>query len=495
MLTSWSEVSTPPELSMASVLSLPPPRANSMRPRWVSPRLAPSPTTRQRSSRASTRTPSLSRSPASASPSSLALTKVPMPPNQSRSTSARSRARSSSSGATLPRRMPKRARTSGDSAIGLGAAREDPAAGGDQRRVVVAPRGAGQREQPPALGERRRRIGVGVDEDVLVVEGADQAEVRGEQHAVAEDVARHVADADDGDLLALDVDAQLAEVPLDRLPGAPGGDPHRLVVVARRAAGGEGVAQPEAVLGGDRVGEVGEGRRPLVGGDHQVGVVVVVAHQVGRRHHRLAAQVVGEVEEAADHRLVALDGLALQLLAPAPGRRPLDDEAALGAHRDDHRVLDHLRLHQPQHLGAEVLRPVRPADAAAGHLAAAQVDRLGARRVDEDLVERLGQRQALDRPRVELERQVGLGAAVGLGGGGAAGNSWCAGSSGSGCGSGGGCGPRRGPPTAVERLAELGVAAAAAVAAPPRPGGRSARWNSSSSRRVGRGLRANAWAV
>ena len=51
-----------------------------------------------------------------------------------------------------------------------------------------------------------------------------------------------------GEVLGLGVDAQLAEVPLDRLPGAAGGDAHRLVVVADRAAGGERVAEPEAVV-------------------------------------------------------------------------------------------------------------------------------------------------------------------------------------------------------------------------------------------------------
>ena len=66
MLTSWSEQSTPAELSIASVLILPPARANSMRPRWVSPRLPPSPTTLTRSSLPSTRTASLALSPASA---------------------------------------------------------------------------------------------------------------------------------------------------------------------------------------------------------------------------------------------------------------------------------------------------------------------------------------------------------------------------------------------------------------------------------------------
>ncbi len=46
----------------------------------------------------------------------------------------------------------------------------------------------------------------------------------------------------------LDVDAELAEVALDRLPGAARGDAHLLVVVAGRAARGEGVVEPEAVV-------------------------------------------------------------------------------------------------------------------------------------------------------------------------------------------------------------------------------------------------------
>src|SRR5215212_8796445 len=60
--TSWSEQSTPAELSMKSALMWPPPAANSTRARRVKPRLPPSPTTRQRRSRASTRMASLERS-------------------------------------------------------------------------------------------------------------------------------------------------------------------------------------------------------------------------------------------------------------------------------------------------------------------------------------------------------------------------------------------------------------------------------------------------
>ena len=42
MLTSWSEVSTPAELSMKSVLTSPPARAYSILAAWVRPRLPPS---------------------------------------------------------------------------------------------------------------------------------------------------------------------------------------------------------------------------------------------------------------------------------------------------------------------------------------------------------------------------------------------------------------------------------------------------------------------
>ena len=67
-------------------------------------------------------------------------------------------------------------------------------------RVVVGPRGARQLEQPPALGEAGRRVGVRVEEHVAVVEGGDEPDVRRQQHAVAEHVAGHVADPHDGEV-------------------------------------------------------------------------------------------------------------------------------------------------------------------------------------------------------------------------------------------------------------------------------------------------------
>ena len=122
------------------------------------------------------------------------------------------------------------------------------------------------------------------------------------------------------------------------------------------------------------------------------------------RDHLAGDDVVGQVEQAGEEGAVALDRLALERVAL--GRRLLDHEAALRADRDDQRVLDHLRLHQPQHLGAEVLRAVRPAQAAAGHPSAAQVHGLHLRRVDEHLELRPRLRQQLDRVGVELERQA-----------------------------------------------------------------------------------------
>ena len=162
--------------------------------------------------------------------------------------------------------------------------REDAAAGRDQRRVVVRPGRARQLEEPLALGEARRRIRIRVEEDVPVVERADQLDVTGEQHAVAEHVAGHVANPDNSEVGGLDVGPQLAEVALDRLPGAARRDRHLLVVVAGGAAGGERVAEPEAVLDRDCVRDVREGRRALVGGDDEVRVVLVMANDVRRRH-------------------------------------------------------------------------------------------------------------------------------------------------------------------------------------------------------------------
>ena len=80
----------------------------------------------------------------------------------------------------------------------------------------------------------------------------------------------------------------------------------------------------------------------------------------------------------------------------------------------DHGVLDELGAHEAQHLRAEVLRPVRPADAAARDRREAQMDRLHARRVDPDLAERARLRRRLHGLAVELEGERGRPPAVGV---------------------------------------------------------------------------------
>ena len=205
-----------------------------------------------------------------------------------------------------------------------------------------------------------------------------------------------------------DIDVHLAEVALDRFPGAARGDAHLLVVVAGRAAGGEGVAEPEAVVLGNLVGDVGEGGGALVGGDHEIGIVVVVAHDVvGRDHALVAAEIVGEVEQRRDEQLVGRGAFRLHRLARALGQE-FRHEAALGADRHDDGVLDLLRLDQAENLGAEILRPVGPADAAARDLAEAQMHALDPRRIDENLVERPRQRQAVELAAGELDRDQRL---------------------------------------------------------------------------------------
>ena len=211
----------------------------------------------------------------------------------------------------------------------------------------------------------------------------------------------------------LAVHAELPEMAPDRLPAAARGDAHALVVVALRAARREGVAEPEAVFPGHPVGDVGEGRRALVGRHHQIGVVAVMAHDMRRRDHPAAGEVVGDVQHAAHEGPVAGDAFLLDGLAACGDRQLLGKEAPLGADRDDHRILHHLRLGEPQHLGAEILAPVRPAYAAARHRAAAQMHGLDARRIDENLVLRPRLREFRNPLRVELEGEVGLWRAVG----------------------------------------------------------------------------------
>ena len=153
----------------------------------------------------------------------------------------------------------------------------------DHQRIIVLPARPRHLEQTLALHEAEFGIGIGIDEDVSMVEGRDQTDLAAQQHAVAEHVARHVADADHGERFGVDVAVHLAEMALDRFPGAARRDAHLLVVVACGAARGEGIVEPETALGGDGIGRVGKLRRALVGGNDQIGIVGIGAFGVRRR--------------------------------------------------------------------------------------------------------------------------------------------------------------------------------------------------------------------
>ena len=262
---------------------------------------------------------------------------------------------------------------------GLVQPRIHAAPGGNPVCAVVGPARARLAEQPAPFGETGLFVRIRVEKDVLVVERGLQADVAREQHPVAEHVAAHVADPDHGERVALDVPAHLPEMALDALPGALGRDPHALVVVSHRAAGGERVAQPESVFPGDRVGRVGEGGRALVGSNHQIRVVSVVPDHTVRRVYFVFIQIIGNIQQPVDKTYITRDAFGLQCVPASLHRGPFEYETALGAHRDDHRVLDVLGLHQAQHLGPEILPAVRPTQAAAGDHAAPQVDALESR--------------------------------------------------------------------------------------------------------------------
>ncbi|MBK8720659.1 MAG: hypothetical protein IPN32_39040, partial [Deltaproteobacteria bacterium] len=237
-----------------------------------------------------------------------------------------------------------------------------------------------------------------------MVERGQQLDGLAAQQAVAEHVAAHVTDATAGDDVALGVDAHLPEAALGGLPRAAGGDAGDLVVVAGRAARGERVVEPEAVLGADAVGGVAHVRGALVGRDHEVRIGALLVEEDAARRHGLAVdEVVGDRQQRAHELLVVEVAGGAQLVAVR--RRVTQHEAALGTHRDDHDVLHHLRRHQPVDLGAEVVGTIGEAQAAAGDPTAAQVHALEVAVVDPDLAHRLGLGAERQLARRDLERQ------------------------------------------------------------------------------------------
>ena len=255
----------------------------------------------------------------------------------------------------------------------LGAAIEHAAAFGNEFRVVIGPGRTGHFKQPLALFVAHLRVRVRIDEDVHVVECGHQLGLLGTQHAVAEHVPAHIADTDGGEFVLGRVDAHFPEMTLDRHPGATGGNAHLLVVVAVAASGSKGIAHPEAVFGGDLVGDVGEGGGALVGGHDQVMVVFIMPHHTFGRTDAGLDQVVGQIQQTTNEGLVGLNALGHEGFPVGRVRQAFGDESALGTDRHNDRVFDLLGFDQAQDLGAIVLEPVGPTQATPCDLAAPQV--------------------------------------------------------------------------------------------------------------------------
>src|SRR4029079_3725328 len=121
------------------------------------------------------------------------------------------------------------------------------------------------------------------------------------------------------------------------------------------------------------------------------------------RDHALRAEIVGDVEQGGDEQLVRRRALGHYGFPRTSLRQLLRHKATFGTDRHDNGVLHLLRLDQSEDLGAEVLWPIRPADAPARDLAKAQMDPLDPGRVHEDFVERARGRHTLERTAPELQ--------------------------------------------------------------------------------------------
>ena len=202
--------------------------------------------------------------------------------------------------------------------------------------------------------------------------------------------------------------AHFGEMPGDHHPGAAGGDAHDLVVIASAAAAGEGVAQPEIVIGRDAIGDVGEGGGALIGGDDDIGVITIAPDHGGGRQDGGAVEIIGDVQHALHQQAVAGDAFGQECLAIGGGGRVFQDEAALGAGGHDDDILQALRLHQAEDFGAEILTPVGPADAATCHWASAQVAALHPGGMDEDFPPGPGLGHIAGLQAFQLEGEIGF---------------------------------------------------------------------------------------
>ena len=193
---------------------------------------------------------------------------------------------------------------------------------------------------------------------------------------------------------------------LYRYPAAARGNPHRLMVVTDRPATGKGIAQPEATLESDGIGNVGESGRALVRRDNEIGVITVADHDAVGMHDLVFDQIVGDRQKAADEDAIAFGALCQPSIAIGSRiGQALRIKTALRTRRHNHRIFHPLGLHQAKDFGAEIIAPVRPAQPTSGNRPGPQMDTFDTRRIDENLTPGQRRRQARHLRAVQLERQ------------------------------------------------------------------------------------------
>ena len=177
-----------------------------------------------------------------------------------------------------------------------------------------------------------------------------------QQQTIAENVARHIPDADAGKAFGLNVLTQFAEVTFDRLPRAARGDTHALVVIADTTTRGKSIIKPEAIAAGNAIRDIREFRRAFIRCNNQIEIVAVVTHNIFRRGDFAVRTIIRDIQQALHHDRIAGDAFCLEFIRFAG--RTFDDKSALRSHRNDDAVLDHLSLHQAQNFIAKILATI-----------------------------------------------------------------------------------------------------------------------------------------
>ena len=189
------------------------------------------------------------------------------------------------------------------------------------------------------------------------------------------------------------------------LPPAAGRNPDGLVVIPVGSTRRESIVQPKSILGRDGVRDVRERCGALIRSHDQIWIRRVEREHVLRRNRGPVDQVVRQIEQPAHQRLILTLSLLVSLFGV--GRSHPGDKTTLRSARNDDGILDHLRVYEPQHLGAEIIRTIAPANATTRHRRPTEVHSLHSSRMDPHLEQELGRSRVFQVANQELKRDVG----------------------------------------------------------------------------------------